>query len=212
MTAMRIISAFGLALILGACSTHQYAPPPHYDNGWRLQFKESPEVIWDRIIKHVGHDAYTVESIERDSRILNVSFSPNKASKYVDCGIVTVELPRVKFVYNPADDSIHDQSTSQGYQNVSRKTDLKARANIYVEDDYPYSVVSANVTYTLDVAATIMTYRGVGGFSDVVNEHITLTTREPYQNMTTLDGKVVNFRCESTGVLEERLVDLANVR
>ena len=108
---------------------------------------------------------YVINNIERESRIINVSFNTNSPSDYVDCGrtrrTYTQGEKTETFDYAVADSSTYKMAGTKqphpatfSYANVRRTPKLEGRSNIYVAPDAsnPSStVVSVNTRYIVTI-------------------------------------------------------------
>ena len=90
---MKKINIVFICLItLSGCATSSlnYSPPStSYTIKHSVQINEDFEVVWDRLVKNLASDFFVINNIEKNSRIINVSFSASKPTDFVDCGITT---------------------------------------------------------------------------------------------------------------------------
>lgn len=67
-------------------SEFDYSPPeasPEVEN--TIEVNDSPEVVWDRIINSAP-DGLNVESADKESGLITLSYSTDDPTQYVDCG------------------------------------------------------------------------------------------------------------------------------
>src|SRR5688500_4758679 len=46
-------------------------------------------LVWDELVRELSKSFYVINNIERESRIINVSFTSNTPGTFVDCGQTT---------------------------------------------------------------------------------------------------------------------------
>src|SRR3972149_9234565 len=86
----KIIVLITAMLALG-CATQGTSRILYYENA-PAQVKNEIVVskpytqVWDIMVKEIAKSFYVINNIDKESRIINLSFSTNSPSEYVDCG------------------------------------------------------------------------------------------------------------------------------
>src|SRR4030095_14702085 len=142
------VIALYAAMITGCAtpgtSNLSYAPPQTSTKIQNEVIVSKPfEAVWDSFVRELAKRFYVINNIDKQSRIINVSFSTDTAEAYIDCGIVTRTYSRgderQTYKYHLASASTYKIATSTGINNqlpqtgvLSRRTSLEGRVNIYV--------------------------------------------------------------------------------
>jgi|SaaInlStandDraft_1057018.scaffolds.fasta_scaffold29648_1 hypothetical protein len=123
--------------------------------------------VWDKLVSELSQRFYVINNINKESRLLNVSYTINKngnPENYVDCGRQSIFFNLANrpetFEFAVAESSIYkwtsgvayDQHTF--YDSVVRNPSLVGRANVYVAPgkDGNETKMSVNVVYTFTVS------------------------------------------------------------
>jgi hypothetical protein len=70
-------------------STFKYVGPARFFEVKNETVVEKPYTqVWDGLVKELSKSFYVINNIDKESRIINLSFSTNSPSEYVDCGKV----------------------------------------------------------------------------------------------------------------------------
>ena len=122
--------------------------------------------VWDRLVKQISKSFYIINNIDKESRIINLTFSTNKPEQYIDCGktdrTYTQDDKTDKFDYAVAASSDYKSAAAQqphpswaSYHMIHRRTNLEGRSNIYIapsDKDNSKTVVTVNTRYIWTVA------------------------------------------------------------
>ena len=124
---------------------------------------------WDKLVKELATQFYVINNIDKESRLINASFSSDRPEDYVTGGTTTREFQRngnvERFSYDPAASSSYKTGWKWGqYNNLPstgtffRQTSLEGRANIYVAPEGDGTRVTVNCRYilALDVTGTFV--------------------------------------------------------
>src|SRR6266446_73629 len=88
------VIAFYVALITG-CATPGtshlgYAPPENSAKIRNEVVVSKPfDSVWDSFVRNLAKSFYVINNIDKQSRIINVSFATDTPETYADCGIST---------------------------------------------------------------------------------------------------------------------------
>lgn len=202
-----ILALTAISIALAGCATSElnYSYPQTYQIKNQEMINESFDVVWDRLVKNLSSDFFVINNIEKNSRIINVSFSENKPSKYVDCGTTTREFSNIRgktsYTYDPADSARYTFTNGQGQAfNATRTSRLNGRTNIYLAPEGNGTLININTKYVVDVDIKYqdMTNKYVGNDNFVFD----FSTKTNFSN---LDG----VTCTARGNLEERILNYA---
>lgn len=205
----------GFALLgLSGCvtSTISYSPPVGHDVEAKRTFNEPFNRVWDRTVKNLASDFFVINNVEKESRIINVSFSASQPSRFVDCGTTnrTFENAQGKqyYMYKSADSTQYTWSHDIHAWNAYRTTNLNGRANIYVSEDAPKkTTIMANVKYILDVKIQNNHFNGRQSFNQ--SQSYDFSTKQPYEELMQTPDQSFDFVCETNGKLEKKILNLA---
>lgn len=202
--------AIGSALSLGACATAQvnYSAPAGVAAADNEIIVSKPfSQVWDRLVAELSKSFFVINNIEKDSRIINVSFSSSKPTRYVDCGTTTVTSSHPArgeqtWTYAVADDSavwVGIDGTNH-IMDRARDTNLEGRVNIFLAPEGSGStLVRVNAKYALSV--TVRETGVTAPYNNVHSATMSFSTNEPTTDY--------NTTCTSKGVLESELIEMA---
>lgn len=179
--------------------------------------------VWDELVRELSKSFYVINNIERESRIINVSFNSNSPSDYVDCGqthrTFTQGDKTETFDYAVADRSTYKLSSQtqpdprfSTYAVVNRVPTLEGRSNIYVAPEATNSdrtVVSVNTRYIVTIRVEGVAYvQNLAGYTlrttPIPNQtsSFIFNTNKP---STTSEGGI-SFVCAGNGRLESEIL------
>jgi hypothetical protein len=201
-----------LALGLAACagSNATYTPPTGPSVATERSVSAPFDTAWDAYVAELSKSFFVINNISKDSRIINVSFSTNKPSRYVDCGhtIRTSTHPatgKQTFSYVTADSAQYNAGVpgTNYLWTVTRTTNLEGRINVYMAPQGQQTLLRVNAKYVWS-----------GSYSAISN----LGQRDPgasfsadfssYSSGQTSGGTDQQVTCYSNGTLEHELLSL----
>lgn len=157
------------AVFLSGCatqgvSTREYRGCSQQKINNELNVPRPQSEVWDTIVKELSKSFYVINNIDKESRIINVSFSSNAPSGYVDCGkshrTYTQRDKTETYDYDTAGSSYFKVATLRqehpafaNYVVIRRETSLEGRSNIYVapsEQDKNSTVITVNTRYIMN--------------------------------------------------------------
>ncbi|MEQ8392136.1 MAG: hypothetical protein RIB30_14185 [Thalassospira sp.] len=201
-------------LVLSGCagSTTTYTPPstsiPNISNETIVD--TSFDKTWDSYVKELSQSFFVINNISKESRIINVSFSTNRPSDYVECGSTTIVSKHPSrgtqtFTYS-AESSSKQWIGVEGTNHIldrTRQTQLEGRANIYIAPvNELQTLLRVNARYELKINEKLS---GVTLHHQETNNYsISFSTQE---TGVTLDG----MTCISKRLLEQNLLNLAHL-
>ena len=190
-----------------------------------IQVDQPYTQVWDKLVRNLSKSFYVINNIDKESRIINISFSSQTPSDFVDCGEVHRTYQHGKelhnYDYNVADSSAFKVAggTNGGFSffsNVSRTTSLEGRSNIYLaplENDKNKTTVAVNTRYILTMEVTGDNYaenmNGVlynrGQIPHTPNAVISFNTNKPTEHDFGAGNKTT---CFSNGKLEQDVLQI----
>ena len=169
---------------------------------------EDFETVWDRTVKSLSKDFFVINNIEKDSRLINVSFSSQTPEDYVDCGRSLRTFKNLRgeqtFFYYTAENTEYAQTLTNGIAvNTRRRSSLDGRGNIYIAPENNGTTVTANFRYNVSVKLSGTTFDG--------------RPVSPQDFVWSFNSKDVfrdsnpegDLYCVARGVLEGRVLDAA---
>ncbi|WP_290925071.1 hypothetical protein [Halodesulfovibrio sp.] len=228
-----IISCFVSLLFIVGCgakpgsSTYDYAAPniEHIKNKKTINMPFAK--AWDKLVGQLSESYFVINNIDKESRIINISFSSNNAGKYIDCGTSHRTTTRYKedtrsYTYPVAESSQYSlELGANGFyeakSDVTRNCNLEGRINLYLapisKNKTQYSV---NIRYVLKNNVTqSIRYEHTNNPAFIIDRTTlqrTITeafsTNEKYQRTAQENDKFFTLSCGSKGTLEQKLLDL----
>ena len=219
------------AILLSGCATQGISSLKYTDNT-PIQVKNEIEVakpqsqVWDTLVKELCKSFYVINNIDKESRIINISFSTDSPEEYVDCGKShrTYTQSDKSEVYDydvagPAEFKVaatrQEHPAFANYINTRRETVLEGRSNIYVapdEKDDSKTIVTVNTRYVLTIRA-----KGEA-FAQHVSGNVFYRGRIPEETTTIMFdtnkagqkeiGGGLKITCFSKGKLENEILDM----
>lgn len=193
-----------------ASSSYLHYEPSKYEIHSSKRFSVEFGQFWDLYVEELSKSFFVINNIEKESRIINVSFSVNQPSEYVDCGRSErisnhPATGKQHFNYLSVDDSTYQAGVDNTnfLWTIKRDTALDGRANIFMAPDGPETLLRVNVRYVWSV--------DVSGISNVGHtsrdtHRLSFSTSET-GSLGSGEDKLV---CVSNGKLEARLLNLVS--
>lgn len=200
----------GLLLLAACAGKMQYIPPtvnPTTQNF--LALDNSKEDIWKTIIPALGKSFFVINTLDKSSGIINISYSGDP-ERYVDCGRIN------SYVRNARGERTYDFPASRAQQSyevmdmehggglifVDRKMNLEGRINIIIEEGSPVtSRITVNTKYVLTKSGTL---RNVQGASDHFTDVISFVSGQ--QATFPGSGAFSGTVCKANGMLEKEIL------
>ncbi len=229
----RIWAGLFIAAVVSGCAT-QGRSTFNYLEPVPLQIKNEMVVakpytqVWDGLVKQLSKSFYVINNIDKESRIINVSFSTNSPSDYADCGRMHRTYSQggktEEFDYDSAGPSEFKAATERQpskqfayYILFRRETSLEGRCNIYVapdENDSGKTIVTVNTRYIWTVkvkgrveAVNVKGYVVDGAPIPEESNSIIFNTNQPGQYIPSKGPKIV---CTDKGKLEDEILQMLN--
>ena len=220
-----------LLFVLASCASAPLLQDYSYQGGQdskiknRIILDEDFDLIWNRLVGNLSKTFYVINNIDKESRLINVSFNLNdQLSDYVDCGetIRSFQLGELKedISYKVSDSSnFLTESNAPPNPNVTylrmfRDTALEGRANIYVAPESDgKTTVMINNRYVFSVKLSFDTFV----YASLYKQHIEQKQfgRRPNDiqpdplSFNTNIASEGDLECSATGKFESDLLKLA---
>jgi len=231
---MRYSYLFILLLLTSCASTpanfSSYYTPPTLTNVQNNKSVDSNfDDVWDELVGDLAKTFYVINNIDKQSRLLNVSFRvADNISSYIDCGVSDVKFSlaskQLDSKYKVADSSSHfveadvqNSVPNTIYFEYFRLPSLEGRANIYVAPSEQGTTVSVNTRYEWSFRAEYDTYL----YAPLYNSHNRIASAgrrsdtrymEPVTfNTNQVGGRAPEVQCVSTGKFENDILDLVEL-
>lgn len=203
----QLIAAGVVTLVVSGCATSNmsYVPPSEPIITNTKTINQPFDQIWDKMVKELSSDFFVINNIDKSSRLINISFSTDKPSTYVDCGITNRSFENARgkqnYRYATADSTLYTFTNTNGVVfNASRKTRLEGRANIYVAPEAAGTNITVNTKYVLNVQTSAFNVNGVPAGNETST--IDFSTKTPQRGGSTIG-------CNTLGVIERKILDTA---
>ncbi len=220
----------GVLLISGCAaqgvSNIEYKAPTPVKVNNEIIVSKPYSLVWDKLVKELSNSSYTINKIDKESRVINLSFSTNKPSEYADCGrthrtyVQGYEIETYDF--ETADPSEFKVATPKQpnknysyYVKIIRNTMLEGRTDIFIapsEKDSNSTTITVDARYvwTLKVNGQVFAKHFLGKVNPEERlpeetRTIIFTTNSPGKGT----GKDITHCC-SKGKLEGDILGLIN--
>ena len=170
-----------ISLLLSSCGTGrvEYIPPSQpatYKNS--VIIKMNKDKLWKKIVPALGKSFFVINNIDKDSGIINVSYSGDP-EKYIDCGQIKSYVKNAKgereynFPASRANQHYEawDAARGESLCFIDRKMNLEGRINIIIEEvTSDESKVTVNIKYILTKSTFARNIRGQSrNFHDTIS-------------------------------------------
>lgn len=207
----RAITPALLALSLTACvsSTVRYDLPDQIPITTSVEVSEPFDTVWSRLVRSLSEDFFVINNVEKDSKIINVSFSTSTPDRFISCGYFerTFTNARGKQTYNyPAASSAKYTTTDNRNDLVTaiRTTKLEGRTNIVVgSSDKTSTSVNVNTKYVFATNFNFINVYGAPAGSS--NATLDFTSKQPGIAPSSLPGQPP-VTCYANGALEAKIL------
>jgi hypothetical protein len=228
---MKNVILFGtIVIVIAGCATpgvnsSSYTKHDPKSVANEIQVDQPYSQAWDKLVRELSKSFYVINNIDKESRIINISFSSQTPSEFVDCGQTHRSYKHgdemQSYDYNVADSSAYKYAggvrESLSYYAIIRRTaSLEGRSNIYLaplENDKAKTTVTVNTRYILTIDTTGDAY------AQHVNGNIFIQGQIPHPQPTIISfntnspaehdfGEGVKVTCFSNGRLEKDVLQI----
>jgi hypothetical protein len=84
MAIMTVIMVSGCAT--QGVNSYKYTQPTSYQIKNEIVVNKPYSQLWDEMVKEISKSFFVINNIDKQSRIINLSFSTNNPEMYIDCG------------------------------------------------------------------------------------------------------------------------------
>lgn len=168
--------------------------------------------VWKSAISALSKDFFVLDNIEKDSRIITLSYSGDDPTEYIDCGMMTVinkggvNSGEVTFPYAQKYATYLIGNDGTGVPKPAKRgTFLSGKMNIVIVEESNNKVkISVNTVYRLDIKLTGQRYITTGGFKGFTQD---FNDSDSITFHTSQKGSKSNGRCISKNTLEKSVID-----
>lgn len=230
----KLIILVTASLILTGCVgvgtyTANYTEPVAKEIENKKLINESFDVIWDRVVANLSESYFVINNIDKQSRLINLSFSTDSPEEYINCGesyrTFSFNKRNETYTYQTAESTSFKLPHKWGpnnnlpaVTNVTIDTSLEGRVNIYLAPIEQNSTrFSTNVRYVFTTSVSGISY-GYNMYGTLIRKD-NMTAIPNANTVTSFNtGKigiskryndVDDVKCQSKGVLEEQLLNMA---
>ena len=229
------VSIFIIFFVLSGCATtlandtYNYQPPTLKQIENEITVNKSFSETWDSLVSDLAKTFYVINNIDKESRLLNVSFSStSNIPDYVDCGItdrsfqlasrnedVIYEAAGYSEFFTNSATQLSEPNTT--YLHIFRQPYLEGRANIYIApENNSQTKVSVNARYSWQYRAEFDTilYMPLYDSHNRVDRAGRVKDDNLYDpisfNTNQMGGESGGVLCISTGKFETDILKLLN--
>lgn len=229
-------ASIAMCLIVASCATvgpneANYTPPAEGVPVKNTVVVDAPfGKVWDHLVEELSSSFFVINNIDKESRLLNVSFSSDTPDKFIDCGRTHREM-EYKGRTEDYDYDVAASSTFKGafkwgpFHNlpaiatVHRNANLSGRMNVYVApktDSETTVSVNARYIFSVNVSGVVDSYNAFGGETGEnpipgTTDTITFNTGAPGAKQWGTGAHSEIVRCRSRGVLEGKVLAMASL-
>lgn len=237
MTQIWIRGFLAIAIIaISGCATKgtnqvNYSPPVEKSIQNKITLDKNFDDVWDKLIANISASFFVINNIDKDSRLLNISMSSNKPEDFIECGSTdrtfNFQNKSENFNYKVAESSnfkyagasyMNNGIALPAVYNVSRKTAMDGRINVYVAPmNNAKTTIAVNIRYVLTATTSgqAVTYDLLGNplpqNQIIPKAEVTSTfnTSETSSDDWGTPGDPQIVQCMSNGNLESMLLEMA---
>lgn len=207
-------------------TTFTYTNP----SGYQIETKRLVPVafseFWVAYTKELSKGSFVIDNIEKEDRIINLSFGSDIPSEYIDCGYSdrTYYLPSLgkkSFGYKVADSASYQAGVSELPWSVNKDTSLTGSTNISMTPKGDQTLLFVNTLY--DWSASVQAISILGSRKDMTSivfssektgQGLMQNIKAKCDNMWNCNDdwiEKIKIQCRSKGILERKLLDLVEV-
>jgi hypothetical protein len=183
------------------------------------------EEVWSKVISRLGSQFYDISYIDKESGVINFSFSSDSPNLYLDCGNVQrsfkLESETEFYNFNLAEDhsyKISEEGLSMylTYFEIFRDLSLTTVGSIHLQARSPeMTSIELDLGFKLDMVAFYKLYTYDPSFN-VTNLHRSGRVDDNVPNSLVFNSVDIGYwedlgaTCITTGALENAVIQLAN--
>lgn len=206
-----------LGVTLAACASldveTQYQPPQDEAITNDVIVDKPFEPAWDAFVRQLSQSFFIVNTISKESRLINISVPGPRARDFFDCGRLSSTVNGDLWTFDPARSAEYSHSGFRDQTVIHHTVTAEGtRMNIFVAPKGSGTLFEVNSTYSLHMRQTGQT--DVHNLLGQVIDRDYLPTSDAYFNFTTKSYDEQAFAgamlvCKSTGKWERQILDLA---
>lgn len=196
-----------MLILLTGCTSYVHKKPDEVTITNEKTLNQPMEKVWSSLFNQLYNDSFTVNSTDKNTGIIVVSFKTDRPVNYIDCGIVKTnyranDKVNHEYIYNYADSIsyLYNHNGKPYKAEVESTLEATITGKVFAEGANNSTVI-INVDYKL-IRNTNATNETDKTSLPVKQEIFEFTTTAPYKS-----DKV---SCTSTGAIENNLLDSLN--
>ncbi len=212
----RLGSLVAIALLAGCASIDMqsnYRPPQKPTVPSSITVNKPFDAAWNDFVRNLATSFFTVNTISKESRLINISLTEGGNNNFIDCGTVTYKINSKDWTFNPARNATFRDGGFRSETVVTHQvTARRGRMNIFAAPQGSSTVFEINTTYGIDMRQSghseVRNLLGQVVSSDYLptaEASFRFTTKVPDQQP--LGG--VDITCQASGEWEQIILDLA---
>lgn len=212
---------FLLAALVAGCassSTINYEMPETNSIENTAVIDGSFDQVWDRTVRNLSSDFFVINNIDKESRIMNVSFGTSTPTDFIDCGVTNRTFTdgsggTQSTRYETANSASFWEAYSDNFYSglpmaVERLTSLDGRVNVYIAPlNSNQTEIRVNARYVWEAQVSAQVYDEFQN-RPVAPPQTTLVdvSFNTGQEGRSTSGEVI---CRANGELERRILGAA---
>lgn len=200
-----------IGVLLGGCAgKFQYTQPDTQSQkkiNNSMVVNQHKDVVWKKIIPQIGTTFFTINNLDKESGLINVSYS-GSPEKYIDCGKI------YSYVSNARGERTYEFSASKAYQQYetmingnyafhNRKMNLDGKINIILQNiENNSTLITINSKYVVTKSGTTNWF---DGYANRINPFVDTISFNTNGSDTFSNGGTT---CFANGLLEDELLHL----
>jgi hypothetical protein len=213
---VRLGGLLAITLLAGCASIDvqsNYKPPQNPTVPSSITVNKPFDEAWNDFVRNLATSFFTVNTISKESRLINISLTEGGNNNFIDCGTVTYKVNSKDWTFNPAKNATFRDDGFRSETVVTHQvTARRGRMNIFAAPQGSSTVFEINTTYGID-----MRQSGHSQVRNLLGQVVSsdyLPTAEASFRFTTkvpdrqpLGG--VDITCQASGEWEQIILDLA---
>jgi hypothetical protein len=211
------LASFVVLGMLSACASldvsSDYKPPEHPTVPSSITVNKPFDDAWNDFVRNLATSFFTVNTISKESRLINISLNQGGNNNFIDCGTVTYKINSKDWTFNPARNATFREGGFRSETVVEHEvTGRRGRMNIFVAPKGSATVFEINTTYGIDMKQKgRAVVRNL--FGDVVSSDYLPTSEASFRFTTKVPDRQplsgVEITCQASGEWEQLILDLA---
>ncbi len=189
-----------------------YKPPQQPTVNSSISVNKPFDQAWNDFVRNLATSFFTVNTISKESRLINISLNKGRSNNFLDCGKVSYKINDKDWTFNPARKSTFKDGGFRSETIVEHKvTGRRGRMNIFVAPKGAVTVFEINTAYAIDMRQTGQSsVRNLLG--QVIDRDYLPESQASFEFTTKIPDtqplRGVDITCQATGEWEQLILDL----